>query len=152
MNNRKQILEIVVLCCTFLLVLLWGYTATSKLMAFTEFKRQLIAQHFNPDFTSAMLWLVPLIEIIAAITLLFEKSRLIGLQLSFILMVLFTGYVGLTLMGYFDQRPCSCGGVLQQLGWTAHFWFNLFFLGISILGIVGTTKLSARNELNLIIH
>lgn len=148
MNNRKQRLETVVLCCTFLLVVLWCYTATSKLMTFTEFKRQLIAQHFSPDFTSALLWLVPLTELIAAFTLLFTKTRLFGLLLSLILMVLFTGYVGLTLMGYFDQRPCSCGGVLQQLGWTAHFWFNLFFLGSSILGIVATTKLSARNELN----
>lgn len=143
MKNRKQILENVVLCCTFLLVLLWCYTAASKLMAFTEFKRQMIAQHFNPNFTIVLSWAIPLTEIIAAFTLIFSKSRLFGLQLSFILMALFTVYVALSLVGYFDQRPCSCGGVLQQLGWTAHFWFNLFFLGNSILGIVAHTKLSA---------
>lgn len=120
----------------FLLILLWVYTATSKLVDLTEFKRQLANQTFSESIAAILLFFVPISELVAALLLLFSKTRFAGLLLSFFLMLFFTGYIALVLLGYYDQVPCSCGGVLKQLGWQAHFWFNLFFLGISVLGIV----------------
>jgi len=120
--------------CT-LLVLLWVYTAGSKLSDFAEFKRQLANQTFGKNAASLLLWFIPLSEIVAALLLLFSKTRVFGLILSAILMCLFTGYIGLVLTGYYDRMPCSCGGVLKDMGWHLHFWFNLYFLFISCFGI-----------------
>lgn len=120
----------------FLLILLWAYTAISKLTNFSEFERELANQTFNHITAQILLWTIPSVELITAFLLLFTKTRFTGLLLSFILMFLFTGYIALVLAGYYDHVPCSCGGVLKQLGWQAHFWFNLFFLSISALGII----------------
>lgn len=119
----------------FLLILLWVYTATSKLVDLTEFKRQLANQTFGKSVAAILLWFVPISELFAALLLLFSKTRFAGFILSSFLMLLFTGYIALVLSGFYDRVPCSCGGVLKQLGWQAHFWFNLFFLSISALGI-----------------
>ncbi len=120
--------------CT-LLVLLWVYTAGSKLMNIEAFKFQLANQTLGKTAAAFLFWFIPLSEVLAALLLLFTKTRFAGLIISAGLMFLFTGYVGLVLFGYYDRTPCSCGGVLKQMGWQLHFWFNVYFLMISCLGI-----------------
>lgn len=120
--------------CT-LLVFLWAYTAGSKLIDITEFKHQLENQTLGKTAASFLLWFIPISEILAAFLLLFHKTRLAGLTLSTVLMLLFTGYIGLVLLGFYNRVPCSCGGVLKEMGWHLHFWFNFYFLGISSLGV-----------------
>lgn len=120
--------------CT-LLVLLFTYTAASKLADLAEFKRQLGNQTFSKTAAAYLLWLIPISEILAALMLLFNKTRLAGLILSTGLMFLFTTYIGLVLFGYYDKTPCSCGGVLREMGWHMHFWFNVCFLAIGGLGV-----------------
>ncbi|MGY0036285.1 MauE/DoxX family redox-associated membrane protein [Pedobacter sp. NJ-S-72] len=65
-----------------------------------------------------------------------KGSRLLGLILSALLMVLFTGYIALVLSGYYDHIPCSCGGVLNSLEWRTHLWFNVFFLVLAGVGLM----------------
>lgn len=120
--------------CT-LLVFLWVYTAASKLIDVGEFKRQLANQTLGKAAAAFLLWFIPISEILTALLLLFHKTRLSGLLFSAMLMFLFTGYIGLVLLGYYDRMPCSCGGVLKEMGWQLHFWFNIFFLAISGLGV-----------------
>lgn len=124
-----------------LLVLLWIYTAFSKLSDLRDFKQQLYNQSFNPDFAGMLLWLIPGIEITATLLLCFIRTRLSGLLLSTVLMLLFTGYIGLVLTGHYDRIPCSCGGVLKDLGWKAHLLFNIFFLVIALSGTYIQLKL-----------
>lgn len=119
----------------FLLVLLWTYTASSKLADFSGFKTEMANQPFSSAVTQLLVWTIPPIELLTAFLLLFNKTRLMGLYISFILMLLFTGYIALVLLGFYDRVPCSCGGVLKQLGWQAHFWFNKFFIFIIFIGI-----------------
>ncbi|WP_113652002.1 MauE/DoxX family redox-associated membrane protein [Pedobacter namyangjuensis] len=128
----------------FLLVLLWAYTALSKLSNLNEFKLQIHYQNFSTPTAKMLLWFIPGIEISATGLLLFAKTRFSGLLLSSILMFAFTGYVGLVLVGFYDKVPCSCGGALSVLGWEAHLWFNLFFLSLSLLG----TKLQITRNSN----
>lgn len=122
------------LICT-LLVLLWTYTVASKLIDIHEFKRQLGNQTLGKTTASFLLWFIPVSEILSILLLLYQRTRFIGLLLSTILMSLFTGYIGLVILGYYDRTPCSCGGVLKEMGWQLHFWFNVFFLTISCLGV-----------------
>jgi uncharacterized membrane protein YphA (DoxX/SURF4 family) len=118
-----------------LLVLLWVYTAFSKLTDLNEFKRQLESQTLGKTAASLLLWFIPISEVTAAALLLIRKTRPIGFIVSALLMFLFTGYIALVLLGYYNRIPCSCGGVLKAMGWQMHFWFNLFFLFVSMMGI-----------------
>jgi len=135
MFNQKTIGQILS-GIIFLLVLLWVYTAASKLSDITEFKRQLNSQTFSHTHAALLVWLIPICEICAAALLLFKQTIKLGLVLSLVLMALFTAYIVLVLAGYYDRIPCSCGGVLKQLGWQAHLYFNLFFLTLSIIGLL----------------
>ena len=124
----------------FLLILLFVYTATSKLLDFGQFKVQMYNQTLPHVGVIILIWTLPPFEILTALLLLFQKTRLEGLYLSIFLMVLFTGYIILILLGYFGRVPCSCGGVIKTLGWKNHLLFNLFFLMLSFLGIFTTNR------------
>lgn len=126
---------------TSILVLLWVYTAFSKIMEYENFNRQLHNQTFSPDLAEILVWLIPTLEIITVLLLAFSKTRLIGLLFSTLLMGVFTTYILLVITGYYDRTPCSCGGVLNEMGWQTHFWFNLLFLSIAILGTFFQLKL-----------
>lgn len=117
------------------LIMLWVYTALSKLSDVEVFISQLNRQP-EPISTVApiLIWVVPLIELLTATLLMFKRTQKSGLLLSFFLMLAFTGYVGMAVIGYWEDIPCSCGGVLNQLGWNDHLWFNLFFLGVAATG------------------
>lgn len=131
-NSKKE--TILTIICA-LLILLWTYTAFSKLANTQEFKRQLTGQVFSRQFVQFLFWFIPSIEIFAAALLLFKKTIHTGLLLSSILMFAFSAYIILILAGYYPRVPCSCGGVLKAMGWQTHLWFNLFFLTISIIGL-----------------
>ena len=55
--------------------------------------------------------------------------------MSFALMVMFTTYI-IIILNFSDFIPCSCGGVLEDLSWSEHIVFNLFFIVLAILGIL----------------
>jgi hypothetical protein len=121
-----------ILIATCLLIILWVYTAGSKVSDFQDFKHQLRLQHFGPGMISFLLWFIPAIEFTAAILLTASRSRLLGLYLSGILLAGFTLYVLLILSGYYINVPCSCGGVIKSMGWRLHLLFNLSFLLLNI--------------------
>src|SRR5690606_12191987 len=37
---------------------------------------------------------------------------------------------------YSDFIPCSCGGVLEKMGWTEHLVFNISFIVLAFVGIL----------------
>lgn len=131
-QNAKQLALRIIIA---LLVLLWSYTAASKLINLAQFKQELHNQTFSKSFTTQLLWFIPLSELLAATLLIIKRTRLLGFIVSSILMILFTGYIALVLFNYYERTPCSCGGVLKALGWQAHLYFNLFFLLLSLLGV-----------------
>ncbi|RBQ12073.1 MauE/DoxX family redox-associated membrane protein [Pedobacter miscanthi] len=136
LKNRDLAIRII----TSLLIVLWVYTAGSKLMDFPDFKNQLRLQHFSETTSSILIIALPLTELITAV-LLATKYHKHGLKISLILLTIFTGYIILILSGYYIKAPCSCGGVLKFLGWRLHLLFNLFFLSINILALyLFTTK------------
>jgi len=132
MKNWTSILLKVI---TFLLVLLWVYSAVSKLSNFYDFRLEMFRQELPRWMRLNLVWILPPIELIAAGLLLFKNSEYAGYWISFVLMALFTVYVGLVVAGYYKQVPCSCGGVIKAMGWNAHLAFNLFFLLLACTGI-----------------
>lgn len=128
--SRTRVLNIV----SALLILLFIYTAVSKLIDFSEFKLQLSKSPFITDYAPVLAWAVPLIEIGVGLLLVVKRIWLLGFYASLFLMSLFTGYIYL-MLNYSSQVPCSCGGVLSVMDWHTHLWFNVFFLSISICGV-----------------
>lgn len=131
MRSKRLIIDIVIL----LLVILFVYTAVSKFADFDSFARDLNSQPFPNSLTPILKWALPILEIGIVLTLFFERTRTIGLYGSLILMSLFTIYTALVLFKFFDDVPCSCGGVIAHLTWTQHLIFNLFFVIIIFIAI-----------------
>jgi len=130
--KRKIIIEII----SSLLILLFLYASVSKWLAFKVFIGEMNNQPLPNWMTPYLVWGIPVIEVIIAIGLIFERTRIPALYASLVLMSAFTIYTIVILLHTFKYIPCSCGGVIRKLTWPQHLFFNLFFVGISILGIV----------------
>ena len=116
-----------------LFILLFAYTACSKLMELDRFYLVLSESPLISNYADVLYWIVPLTELVAAFMLLFPKSRKMGLLLSLVLMVLFTVYVA-GMLGFSPTLPCSCGGVISGLGWTEHLYLNIGLTAIAFAG------------------
>ena len=131
----KRNYTISTLIISALLTVLFVYTASSKLMDFTTFQQQMINQPIPKFLGMGLAWTLPPIELITGIMLVIPVWRKWGLILSFLLMLAFTGYIGLVWLNAFERVPCSCGGVLRRLGWGQHLVFNLMFLLLATAGL-----------------
>ena len=115
----------------FLLILLWSYAVFVKLADLTLFQRQMHQQPFRGGVTLMLIFAVPILEAAAAILLVLNKRKL-GLWISLLLLLAFTGYVILVLADFFPNTPCSCGGLISKMTWKTHLWFNVFFIVFNV--------------------
>ena len=118
-----------------LFILLFVYAAVSKLLDFQKFRVQ-VGQ--SPILTSLGNWIVivvPSIEILISIGLIINKLRLKAMYGTLILMTIFTTYI-VFILNFSPYVPCSCGGILDKMGWKAHLIFNLCFVLLAIFGIL----------------
>jgi len=104
-------------------ILLFCYTAVSKIKGFEDFQQQLAVSPLVSPYTGFISYGVIFIELAVSALLIFPVMRKIGLLMSFVLMTAFTGYVWL-ILNYSYFIPCSCGGILEKMGWTEHLIFN----------------------------
>lgn len=118
-----------------LLLLLFLYTALSKLVNFSQFVHDMQNQVFWPWFDNALIVLVPLSEVLICFGLLIKRFQRKALFASLFLMSLFTVYTATVLLHWFDRKPCGCGGVVRWLKWPEHLAFNLFFVIVCIVGL-----------------
>jgi len=118
-----------------LLILVFVYAAVAKLMDFGVFGAGLHAQPFPPVVAVALRYLLPASELAATLMLLDPRTRWLGLQVSLVMLALFTGYVGLVLLHFWSAEPCICGGLMTGLSWGAHLALNLFLLCLNLIAI-----------------
>ncbi|MVN91489.1 MauE/DoxX family redox-associated membrane protein [Mucilaginibacter aquatilis] len=130
--KRSFIIDMVI----SLLVLLFVHTAVSKLLAYADYRLSMGRQALPKALLPVLVPVLPAAELLAAACLLFRRTRRIGLYVSAILMLVFTTYVALAVSGFFPHLPCSCGGVIAGMGWTAHLILNVIVLLLNILAIV----------------
>lgn len=117
-----------------LLILLFVYTAVSKLLDYSVFQSQLSRSPLIGFMAGSIAWALPAAELAIAAMLFVPQTRLWGLYSSFALVALFTLYIGY-MMAFVTNRPCSCGGVLKQMTWGQHLVFNIFFTLLALAGI-----------------
>jgi len=132
MFKRQVLLE----CISALLILLFVYASLSKLIDWKTFYGEMRHQPLPKSWTPFLVWIIPCTEIAISVSLLFERTRLLGYSASLLLMGLFTIYTGVILLHFFPYIPCSCGGVIKRLTWRQHLVLNLFFVALSVVGIV----------------
>ncbi|WP_035663513.1 DoxX family protein [Flavobacterium sp. ACAM 123] len=127
---KKGILEVV--CLLYMLLLI--YAAVSKLLDFENFQVQLGQSPLLSAFAGWVSWGVPIVELVIALLLLVPRFRLVGLFAAFSLLVMFTTYI-IIILNFSSFIPCSCGGILEKMGWTEHLLFNIGFLVLALIGI-----------------
>ena len=132
MFKRQVLLE----CISALLIMLFLYASLSKFLDFHTFIGEMNNQPLPNSWTPFLVWFIPCSEILMCIALLFERTRLIGLYASLFFMSLFTVYSIFIILNFFGRIPCSCGGVIKRLTWKQHIVLNLFFVALSVSGIV----------------
>ncbi|WP_428231835.1 DoxX family protein [Flavobacterium sp.] len=119
---------------SFLFILLFVYAAVNKIVEFETFRVQLAQSPLLSAFAGWISILVPLIEFIISLMLLFPKSRFAGLYAALCLMTMFTGYIFIVLH-FSSFVPCSCGGILEKMSWNVHLVFNFFFIMLALIGL-----------------
>jgi uncharacterized membrane protein YphA (DoxX/SURF4 family) len=115
-------------------IFLFVYAATTKLIDFQKFKVQIGQSALLTDLSELIAWGIPASELTTSILLAIPSLRILGLYASLSLMVMFTTYI-FAILNFSTDIPCSCGGVLEKLGWTEHLIFNLLFTMLSITGL-----------------
>ena len=131
MKWRATLLDLI----AYSYVALFVYAAISKVLEYDKFVKSINLQPFDDRWTPLLVWGLPTIELAAAGLLMFTATRLYGFLLSLVLMVSFTVYIKLVLSNYYGSVPCACGGIIRKMDWQEHFWFNLYFVFIGLVGL-----------------
>jgi hypothetical protein len=135
MKLNAKIKSIIIESICLLYVLLFVYAALSKLIDFENFRVQLGQSPLLSAFAGWVSSLVLLSEFLISILLFVPKIRIIALYLAVGLMTMFTTYI-IIILNYSSFIPCSCGGILEKLGWREHLIFNCVFILIGIIALL----------------
>jgi uncharacterized membrane protein YphA (DoxX/SURF4 family) len=139
----KKTIIVEIIC--FLFILLFVYAALMKLRDTEEFVAQMQQSPLLLPFATWVAWVVPLTELAVAALLTIRRFRLIGLIASFTLMAMFTVYI-IIIMNFADHVPCSCGGILSEMGWKEHLFFNIGFMLLAIAGTFLLVNLKGEKQ------
>jgi hypothetical protein len=135
--------------CT-LFVILFFYTAVSKIIDFSMFYRTLHDSRFKLVGKAApvLVVAVPLAEILVSIGLVLERYKTRALRATMVMMAIFLAYVaGLMIFIPFGRLPCSCGGIMQQITWHNHLYLNIALTILAALALWARTH--PKNEPSL---
>lgn len=117
-----------------LLILLFAYTAFSKLLDIHRFESVLSRAPLIGNHAAILAVLVPAVELMIVLLLLVPRTQRTGLIAATALLMVFTVYLVFMVLTDPDL-PCSCGGVIQQLSWKQHIVFNFCFILSGMAGI-----------------
>jgi hypothetical protein len=146
-NSPLMKKDVVVEVVVALLVLLFSYTALSKLLEHEKFIFQMSLSHFTLLTQTAgfLSWFLPVAEMIIVVLLLVPKTRLQGLYSSLVLLLSFSFYISAMLLSGWDL-PCTCGGIISRLSWKGHLLFNSFFIVLAFIAIVRKRRINSNNS------
>lgn len=143
--TRTKIKNITLEIICFLFILLFVYTAVSKLMDPQKFAVRMGQSPLITSYAGFLAFAVPISELIIAGLLAIPRLRLIGLYASFTIMVMFTAYV-FAVLQLDSGIPCSCGGIIEAMGWSEHLVFNSVFVVLGLIGILFQSNTKDFND------
>ena len=137
----KLIPEIV----AFLFEALFLYASFNKILDYQKFTVQISQSPLLTGFGNLIPWIVISTEVVVSIMLFIPRFRLFGLFASFCLMTMFSAYI-IAILNFSSYVPCSCGGILDELGWRDHLIFNIAFVFLSLVGIYFQLKIETESK------
>ncbi|WPU96494.1 hypothetical protein SNE25_13285 [Mucilaginibacter sabulilitoris] len=138
---KKEFIADIMVALIFMMLL---YASFSKYVDFAGYQRAMHNQPFPSWFSDALVFVLPPMEIIVAILLAIDKTKVTGLKATVGLMTAFTLYIVAILLHLFPMVPCTCGGIIRLMSWPQHLLFNLFFIAIAIIAL----KITVENQPN----
>lgn len=118
----------------YIFILLFLYTGIMKLIDYDSFHFDLTNAPVIKKLEPILAFAVPITELIIALLLFIPKTKKIGLYSSFIIMTLFTIYVG-GILSFLKDKPCTCGGILRSLTWGQHLGLNITLTLLALLAL-----------------
>jgi hypothetical protein len=141
---RQPVIPVV----SYLYILLFIYAAISKLIDFENFRIQLAQSPLLSAWAGLIAPAVIATEMLLSLLLSFRATRLLALYGSLCMMIAFTMYIYI-IITYSDYVPCSCGGIIEELGWTEHMIFNIAFALMALAAIVLAEKEKGNSALTI---
>lgn len=138
----------IIICIAVLLVAMFIYALEVQLLHFEKFVLDVNNQPFPNDLTTVLVVVLLGIEFLIIVLLLFNRTRLKGFYLSTILLGILNLYIVLIQLNVFEYVPCSCASIIENITWWQQFFFNLFFLLISVAGILLQNRHGLKHKTN----
>lgn len=130
---------------SYFFILLFIYASISKILDFENFQVQIAQSPVLTAYAGFVSYTVIIFEIMIAAFLYFSNTRPIGLFCSCTIMSAFTVYI-YVILNYSEFVPCSCGGILEKLGWKEHLIFNIVCLIAAALAFITLRKQNAHQS------
>lgn len=130
LNTRAFIFD----CISFAFVLLFMYTASSKILTFSVFTETLAKLPLIGGCAGFLAYAIPGVEILISLLLIIPLTKRLGMIAALLLMSLFTLFL-VYMVATVTYLPCSCGGVIARLSWEQHILFNTAFVIAAIVGL-----------------
>ncbi len=118
---------------SLLIICLFIYAGAIKLFEYEKFKTQLGQSPLLMSMTGLVAWTIPLVEVLISILIATKSIAWLGFYAAFSLMFLFTLYIIIIMLNFAKRVPCSCGGVLENMGWAEHLVFNIGYVLLSVI-------------------
>jgi putative oxidoreductase len=133
MKKRAKVLDAGTSIVVLLLALLYIYTSASKILNYDKFvfQMRLAPVPLMKTLAPTLGWFMPIVESILAIGLaagfFYPIFKIKALYASVVLLIIFEIYIGIMLLSG-SHLPCTCGGIISEMGWQQHLLFNAFFI------------------------
>jgi len=126
---------------------LFAYAALMKYLGHLKFMIELAKSPFiNEILILPISYLLPAVELVLSLCLVFKRTKMVGLYAAFGLMLLFTLYLlALVMLPASETIPCACGGILGGMSYPVHIAFNIAFTLIALVGIYTSEHDSKRD-------
>jgi putative oxidoreductase len=114
---------------TMFLVLLFAYTAVSKVLDYElfVFQMKLAPLPLMRTIAPVLGWFMPVLELGLCAGLMIRRFHLIALYSIVCLLLIFEAYIGGMLLSG-QHLPCTCGGIISKMNWKEHLLFNAFVI------------------------
>lgn len=131
----KNYHNIIVAAISYFFILLFVYASMSKILDFENFQVQIAQSPVLTSHAGVISYAVIISELAICILLFTVKIRPWGLLASSTMMSAFTVYIFI-ILNFSEFVPCSCGGILEKMGWTEHLIFNIGCVFLAVVSFI----------------
>ena len=132
MKNFQKISLIII---TVFFVILLSYALIIKAGTFGNFRTQLEQVPGIQQFGKILAYSIIILQSLTIFLLCYQRSRLWGLWITFVMVTVFTGYIGFILLDS-SNLPCTCIGLFEKMTWKDNLVLNIGLMITALTGII----------------